>query len=300
MSIKTIEQYIGLLESIMLEWEKVSGVNRQRQGQVGAYEGKATSQQAIVQSSHITEDLFRKFARLEQRDMQALLDYSKEAWIAGKKGMYVMSDGTIDYFDVDAMDHLESEYGIFVSDAGRDQDKLDTLKALAQSMVQNGVPASTVAEMVDADSFTEIKHKIKGAEKAQQELQQAQQQAAAQQAQQEAQLKQQELDNENMNKERDREVKIQVAEIAAQSKLNSDSFNMQKAMADAARKDQDIAIRQQANQEKARSNSAKERLIQSEQEMKMGGVRQDGLRKDKDLELKEKALNQKKKQDGSD
>jgi len=103
-----------------------------------------------------------------------------------------------------------------------------------------------------------------------------------------------------MNKERDREVKIQVAEIAAQSKLNSDSFNMQKAMADAARKDQDIAIRQQANQEKARSNSAKERLIQSEQEMKMGGVRQDGLRKDKDLELKEKALNQKKKQDGSD
>ena len=300
MSIKTIEQYIGLLESIMLEWEKVSGVNRQRQGQVGAYEGKATSQQAIVQSSHITEDLFRKFARLEQRDMQALLDYSKEAWIAGKKGMYVMSDGTIDYFDVDAMDHLESEYGIFVSDAGRDQDKLDTLKALAQSMVQNGVPASTVAEMVDADSFTEIKHKIRDAEKAQQELQQAQQQAAAQQAQQEAQLKQQELDNENMNKERDREVKIQVAEIAAQSKLNSDSFNMQKAMADAARKDQDIAIRQQANDEKARSNAAKERLIQSEQEMKMGGARQDGIRKDKDLELKEKALNQKKKQDGSD
>jgi|TARA_A100001515_G_scaffold94184_1_gene75389 hypothetical protein len=299
MSIKTIEQYIGLLESIMLEWEKVSGVNRQRQGQVGAYEGKATSQQAIVQSSHITEDLFRKFARLEQRDMQALLDYSKEAWIAGKKGMYVMSDGTIDYFDVDAMDHLESEYGIFVSDAGRDQDKLDTLKALAQSMVQNGVPASTVAEMVDADSFTEIKHKIRDAEKAQQELQQAQQQAAAQQAQQEAQLKQQELDNENMNKERDREVKIQVAEIAAQSKLNSDNFNMQKAMADAARKDQDIAIRQQANDEKARSNAAKERLIQSEQEMKMGGVRQDGIRKDKDLELKEKALNQKKKQDGS-
>ena len=197
------------------------------------------------------------------------------------------------------MDHLESEYGIFVSDAGRDQDKLDTLKALAQSMVQNGVPASTVAEMVDADSFTEIKHKIRDAEKAQQELQQAQQQAAAQQAQQEAQLKQQELDNENMNKERDREVKIQVAEIAAQSKLNSDSFNMQKAMADAARKDQDIAIRQQANDEKARSNAAKERLIQSEQEIKMGGARQDGIRKDKDLELKEKALNQKKKQDGS-
>jgi len=84
MSIKTIEQYIVLLNSIMEEWEKLSGVNRQRQGQVGAYEGKSTSQQAIIQSSHITEDLFRKFNRMEQRDLQALVDYSKEACITGK------------------------------------------------------------------------------------------------------------------------------------------------------------------------------------------------------------------------
>ena len=61
MSIKTIQQYITLLESIMQEWEKLSGVSRQRQGEIGAYEGKTSSQQAILQSSHITEDLFRKF-----------------------------------------------------------------------------------------------------------------------------------------------------------------------------------------------------------------------------------------------
>ncbi len=299
MSIKTIAQYIQLLESIMLEWEKVSGVNRQRQGQVGAYEGKATSQQAIVQSSHITEDLFRKFARLEQRDMQALLDYSKEAWIAGKKGMYVMSDGTTEFFDVDAMDHLEAEYGIFVSDSGKDQDKLDTLKQLSQSMVQNGVPASTIAEMVDADSFTEIKHKIRDAEKAQQQLAQAQQESQAQQAQQDAQLKAQELENENMNKEADRNVKIQVAKIAAESRLMSDRFNLDKEMKNASFKEKDLSIKQRANEEKIRSNTAKEQLIKSEQEMKMGGARADGQRKDKDLKLKEKALTQKTKKDAS-
>ena len=299
MSIKTIAQYIQLLESIMLEWEKVSGVNRQRQGQVGAYEGKATSQQAIVQSSHITEDLFRKFSRLEQRDMQALLDYSKEAWIAGKKGMYVMSDGTTEFFDIDAMDHLESEYGIFVSDSGKDQDKLDTLKQLSQSMVQNGVPASTIAEMVDADSFTEIKHKIRDAEKAQQQLAQAQQESQAQQAQQDAQLKAQELENENMNKEADRNVKIQVAKIAAESRIMSDQFNLDKEMRNASFKEKDLSIKQRANEEKIRSNTAKEQLIKSEQEMKMGGVRADGQRKDKDLKLKEKALTQKAKKDAS-
>ena len=283
----------------MLEWEKVSGVNRQRQGQVGAYEGKATSQQAIVQSSHITEDLFRKFSRLEQRDMQALLDYSKEAWIAGKKGMYVMSDGTPEFFDLESLNHMESEYGIFVSDSGKDQDKLDTLKQLAQSMVQNGVPASTIAEMVDADSFTEIKHKIRDAEKAQQQLAQAQQESQAQQAQQDAQLKAQELENENMNKEADRNVKIQVAKIAAESRIMSDQFNLDKEMRNASFKEKDLSIKQRANEEKIRSNTAKEQLIKSEQEMKMGGVRADGQRKDKDLKLKEKALTQKAKKDAS-
>ena len=35
------------------------------------------------------------FGRLEQKDLQALVDYSKEAWINGKKAMYIMSDGSM-------------------------------------------------------------------------------------------------------------------------------------------------------------------------------------------------------------
>ena len=186
MSIKTIDQYLNLLESIMQEWEKISGVNRQRQGAVGPYEGKATSQQAIVQSSHITEDIFRKFSRFEQRELQGLIDYSKEAWLSGKKGMYVMPDMTTEMIDIDSMQHMETEYGIFVSDAGRDQDKLEQAKALSQSMIQNGVPASAVLDLFDTENYAGIKDKIERAEKAQKELEQQQQQA-----QQAAQVEQQ-------------------------------------------------------------------------------------------------------------
>ena len=153
--------------------------------------------------------------------------------------------------------------------------------------------------MVDADSFTEIKHKIRDAEKAQQQLAQAQQESQAQQAQQDAQLKAQELENENMNKEADRNVKIQVAKIAAESRIMSDQFNLDKEMRNASFKEKDLSIKQRANEEKIRSNTAKEQLIKSEQEMKMGGVRADGQRKDKDLKLKEKALTQKAKKDAS-
>jgi|TARA_R110002020_G_scaffold137687_2_gene307083 hypothetical protein len=284
LSIKTIEQYIALLDSIMIEWEKVSGVNRQRQGQVGNYEGKATSQQAIVQSSHITEDIFRKFSRLEQRDMQALLDYSKEAWLTGKKGMYVMSDGTKELFDLDSLKHMESEYGIFVSDSGQDQDKLEILKQLAQSMVQNGVPASTIAEMVDADNFSEIKEKIKSAESAQQQLAQAQQQAEAEQAEAQRELTRDTMENENEQNEKDRETKIRIALIAAEAKLRDNQFNADKSQQDAQIKSRQTDLKAEDSMEKSRSNQAKEDLIREDQRLKAEQAGVSAIQHDEDRE----------------
>jgi hypothetical protein len=269
LSIKTIEQYIALLDSIMQEWEKLSGVNRQRQGQVGSYEGKATSQQAIVQSSHITEDIFRKFNRLEQRDLQAMLDYSKEAWLTGKKTMYVMPDGTTDFLDIDSMEHMESEYGIFLSDSGKDQDKLQQIKQLSQSMIQNGVPASAIAEMFDAENFAHIKLKIKSAEKAMEELEQKQQQA--QQEAQQMQLKQvqDQMERDDMNKEKDREVQIKVAMIHARDNDTNAQLNLEKGMRDLEIKEQDLALKQKQANETERSNRSGEAIKRKDSDNKV-------------------------------
>jgi len=239
MSIKTIDQYLNLLESIMQEWEKISGVNRQRQGGIGPYEGKATSQQAIVQSSHITEDIFRKYARFEQRELQGLIDYSKEAWLSGKKAMYVMPDMTTEMIDIDSMQHMETEYGIFVSDAGRDQDKLEQAKMLSQSMIQNGVPASAVLDLFDTENYAGIKDKIKKAEKAQKELEQQQQQAQ-QQAQVEQQKTQQmQIQQQAVDKEKDRQLQIELALIKAEASDNQDRLNI-----DMAKMQQNFEIKQ--------------------------------------------------------
>jgi len=246
MSIKTIQQYIMLLDSILQEWEKLSGVSRQRQGEIGAYEGKASSQQAILQSSHITEDMFRKFSRLEQRDMQALLDYSKEAWLTGKKGQFVMPDGTTDFLDLDSMEHLESEYGIFVSDSGKDQLKLDQIKGLTQAMMQNGAKTSTVAEILDAESFPQIKEKLKAAERAQEQLEQAQQQAEQQAQQQAMQMEQAKIEQESLEKERDRQKDIEVALINAEARRDpaAENFNLQKMMQDFEAKQRELDIKE--------------------------------------------------------
>ena len=262
MSIKTISQYITLLESILQEWEKISGVSRQRQGTIGAYEGKASSQQAILQSSHITEDLFRKFARLEQRDLQALLDYSKEAWLTGKQGMFVMPDGTADFLDIDTLQHMEANYGIFVSDAGKDQQRLDQIKGLAQAMIQNGTKASMVAEMFESENFSQIKGKLKAAEKAAAELEQAQQQAQQAQAQQQMQMQQQEMERASIDKEKDRQLDIEVALINAEARKNPelDSFNMQKLIQDFENKQRELDIRERELGAKMDNDSEKNQI----------------------------------------
>ena len=261
MSIKTIEQYIVLLQSIMDEWEKVSGVNRQRQGQVGQYEGKASSQQSIVQSSHITEDIFRKFSRLEQKDLQALLDYSKEAWITGKKTMYVMPDGTMDYLSLDSMSHQESDYGIFMTASGEEQEKLAKLEGLSQSMIQNGIPASTIADMLDTQSFTQLKDKIKSAEKSMQELQQQQQKAQQQMEQAKLDAEQAKTNNENVQNDKDRENKLEIAELnndtdleIARMKSNSDAQKVSATIQTANLKDRTDKDKVRQDREATASN----------------------------------------------
>jgi len=280
MSIKTIEQYIALLESILVEWEKISGVSRQRQGEIGAYEGKATSQQAILQSSHITEDLFRKFERMEQRDLQALLDYSKEAWITGKKGTFVMPDGTIEFLSVNPLEYMESNYGIFVSDAGKDQERLEAVKTLSQAMLQNGVQVSTIAEMLETTSLPQLKDKMKRAEKTQQELEQAQQQAQ-EQAQQQLQKMQQEAEAakqeaESLEKEKDRQTQIEIALINAESKKDGPEetgFNMQKLIREHDARNQEIDIKERELDETIRSNKADEEIDRSELGIKRSEVK---------------------------
>jgi len=262
MSIKTIQQYVILLDSILNEWEKLSGVSRQRQGTIGAYEGKASSQQAILQSSHITEDLFRKFGRLEQKDLQALIDYSKEAWLTGKQGMFVMPDGTADFLDIDTLQHMESNYGIFVSDSGKDIERLDQMKQLAQAMMQNGSKGSTIAEMLEAESFTQIKSKLKAAEKAAEELERAQQEAEQAQAQAQLQMEQAKTEQQLIESEKDRQKDIEIALISAESRKNPelDSFNMQKMMQDFENKQRELDIREKELNAKINNDNEKNQI----------------------------------------
>lgn len=212
LTIKTIGNYIELLNSIIVEWERISGVNAQRAGVIGQYEGKATSQQAIIQSSYVTEDMFRKYQRFEQRELQAILDYSQYAFKNGKKAQYVTSENLISQIDIDGEEYMNSEFGVFVSNQSKDLEKLDLLKQMIQPMIQNGTPISVVAQMISSESFSDISEKIKKAEKsfAQQEQKIRELEIQEEQAKRDHEMALE--DREDMRNIRDNETKLIVTD----------------------------------------------------------------------------------------
>lgn len=257
LSVKTINLYIELLNHVQMEWETVSGVNRQRRGEVGQYQGKSSGQQAIVQSSHITEDMYRKFGGLERRDLQGLLDIAKYAWIDGKKGVNIMPDGAIDYFSIDPDEIVHADLGIFMTDSTKEVEKLNYARELAQALLQNGGQFSMALDTIEGESFLELKEKIKQAEQSMQELSQAQSQAQQQAEAAAQEFEMQKHQDEMTSQERDRQVKLNEGEKDRSLEIQLKQMDMQGKPAEVAR---EMSFKERTLSETSRANKASERI----------------------------------------
>jgi hypothetical protein len=228
----SLGQYIAaqmqLLQAIKQEWEELLGISRQRKGQITASDGAGTTESAIAQSTAMTEEIFRKFEKFEQKEMQGLLDVSKHAFREGKKIQYIADDYRNAWLDVDGAEYSESEFGIFAKNAAKENEKLRTMKQLAMSFAQNGTGPGTVAEILDSDNFAHIKQLAREVEKKQEGLQQQQNQMMSQVEAQKAEAEQAKLAAEqgfeSEQNELDRQNKVDVATITAAFK-DSDHDN---------------------------------------------------------------------------
>ena len=255
LSIKTVDQYLNLLHFIKEEWEMISGVTRQRMGEMSQYEGKATSEQSIIQSSHITEDMFRKYSYLEERDLQGILEYAQMAWVDGKKSMYITPDGSEQFLDIDS-DFCLADIGVFVSDSLKEAEKISEIKALGGVALEQGAPMSIVASMIDSESFVELKDKIDKVEKMNQQAQEEQQRFEQEMAQRQEEDKQAERDHEEKLKIMDNQTKIEI-ELIRQAQKSTDDEQWKKELEERKIELQEKLKTREQN-EKERANRAKE------------------------------------------
>lgn len=275
-----INTHVQLLETIKTELGELSGVSRQRQGQVQTSELVGNTERAVTQSSHITEFWFYNHNECKKRVLTALVDVAKMSYRNGRKIQYIGDDMQRTFLNVEANDFTNSSYGVFVSNSAKDDKALETLKSLAQSALQAGVVTFTdVAKILNSDSIVKVRKDLEAsqanAEKKQQEAQQAEQQAAQQAQQAQMQMEQEKEDREDARKQLDSDTKIKVAMINAEARMidadhNNDGYVDEKEASQAVddmkvelereKMQAELGLKKEELLEKKRANQADEEI----------------------------------------
>ena len=157
-----IAGYIQLMAKIEDMIGEISGVSRQRQGQIHRDELVGNVQQTITQSSHITEPLFWKHNQVKRRALNMLLDTAKYAWAhSNKKTLHFVLPDMSRVFSNVTEDFLYADLDVFVIDSTKENRDIETLKTLLPYAAQNGASLAEAAEVITGDNVLRIKEQLK-------------------------------------------------------------------------------------------------------------------------------------------
>ena len=222
-----IQQYINLLEFIKLEMSEVAGITKQREGQISSRETVGGVERATLQSSHITEWLFKVHDDVKKRTLECLLETAKIALKGrSKKFQYILSDNSMRIMDIDGDEFADADYGLVVDNDNSVQELNSKLDTLAQAALQNQTLSfSTVMKLYSSTSLAEKQRLVEKDERNIQERQvQAQQQQTQlqqQEIEQKTQMEQAKMQQEDTINQRDNETKILIAQMQTVAKENN-------------------------------------------------------------------------------
>lgn len=204
--------------------------NPSKLGQISPY---ATNQNAELNVSGSDRQMLRfhdRHRQIKQRVLNSVLDISLAAIRDNEYAKDVLLDDFGKAYLETAMEPFSAcELGLYVVDDFQESERLDQMRNLALTILQNGGSVRDIADVVDAGSMSAIKDVLDRSERRRQEETKAQrehEQAMVAQTEQmrEAQM-QLKMQFEAEQKERDRQAKIQMAEINAQLLANANDIN---------------------------------------------------------------------------
>lgn len=191
-----IQQYVVLLDWISNKVGDISGISRQREGQISNRETVGGVERATLQSSHITEWLFFTHESVKKRVIECLLETTKIALKGRKKKFsYILSDGSRIIETIDGDEFAECDYGLVVDNSNGTQELNQKLEMLAQAALQNQtLDFSSIMKLFTTTSTAEKQRMVEANEKRirEQQMQQQQEQLQLQQQQLQIQAQQQE------------------------------------------------------------------------------------------------------------
>lgn len=205
-------------------WELV-GITRQRTGSVLATETATGTNTAMSQSFAQTEPWFHFHDVILREVYQTMLDITQ--YIELQK-----PDSTLNYLNTEldsiflkvTRDEILRDLHVYVTSYAEDRDMIEKLRSLMQPAMQNGADLADMAEILTANSERSLREVLQKVQKRMEEQRQQSQQIEQQkleQAQQQFEIQNQlaeqkrieEMQNENMNKELDRQNRLQVEQL---------------------------------------------------------------------------------------
>lgn len=156
-----IAEYINILERIEYVAEQITGISRQRSGFTKSSEYVGAIQQAIGQSSLVTEPLYWAHEVCKTNVLRYMLNMAKESYYALDKKFlsFITSDGARVAKKLDEGFFLE-DYDVFVNSSRKESKDLELVKSLYQAAMQNGTNLSDIASIVSMNSVQAIKSEL--------------------------------------------------------------------------------------------------------------------------------------------
>lgn len=210
-----IQQYVNLLEYIKNEMNDVTGISKQREGQISNRETVGGVERATLQSTHITEWLFSVHDDVKKRALECFLETAKIALKGrNKKFQYILSDNSQKVMDIDGDEFAECDYGIVVDDSQGTRELSQKLDMLAQAALQNQLlDFSAIMKLYTSTSLAEKQRMVENNEN---KIKEAQQQQQAQQMQLQQQTLQQKAEADQAKMEQEYQIAKEKNETAIQ------------------------------------------------------------------------------------
>jgi len=157
---------------------RIVGVNRQRQGAIYQRDGKATSENAIMQSALSTEPIFAEHDEVTRQALEDVLNSCKIAWKNGYTNSYI-SDQYLQQIFTFAPEQALINTGVYITNTESDKRSIDELKAFTYQLVQQGMmDFQDIMPLFRKSNLKDIQHEIDGAmTRKKKELEQKQAQA---------------------------------------------------------------------------------------------------------------------------
>ena len=233
-----IQQCINLLEYIKSEIADLSGITKQREGQINSRETVGGVERAISQSSFNTELYYATHELCIKDVLTGFLETAKLAFKGNKiMAQYILDDGEIQLFEIDGDEFAEADYGIQVINSNKILKINQRIEQLAEASIQNGGSISTYIDVLLSDSIADKINKLEAAEEMQRRMAQEAQEQETQRimaqieanqriAETELELKRLSIEMEKYKNDNDNDTKLQIA--GKDSDIRKEDINVKK------------------------------------------------------------------------